>query len=224
MFRTGALLLTAALALAGCGGGGQSATSDQSAKAVEEIVAADRAFNDMARDRGEQAAFAAYMDPTLGMELVPNEDPAKGTDKIKAIHTDTTVPSPLVWEPAEAFAAKSGDFGMSWGHWHVTSKSGGALTGKYMTVWHKDANGDWKGLMDTGVPDGPTQPAPVPGSNLAPGAVPPVTNNLSPTAPPPANPSHLAPPEVTPSTVPQDGEAPPPSPMPAPHTSPNNPQ
>jgi ketosteroid isomerase-like protein len=220
MLRPGVIFVAAALAFAACKGSDKSVADDQSAKAVDEIMAADRAFNDMARDKGEQAAFLAYMDPVQGMEMQPNAEPAKGSEQIKQAHTDTTVPSPLVWEPAEAYAAKSGDFGMSWGHWHWTGTANGApvaLTGKYVTVWHKTKDG-WKGLMDTGVSDKPKTAA----NGLMP--VSPPTNNLSPTAPPPANPSQVAPPEVTPGTVPQDGEAPPPTPNASPHSSPNNPQ
>lgn len=230
MGRLGMIALGLALALAGCKEGTKAPSTDASARAVDELMAVDRAFNDMAREKGEQAAFVAYMDPEMGMQLRANQEPAKGRDQIKALHDDTSVPSPLVWEPAEAYAAKSGDFGMTWGHWHWSGDVGGApatRTGKYLTVWHKTADGEWKGLMDTGVSDRAPESsmAPAPGlstpSSLAP-TTPPA--NLAPIAPPPANPSRTAPPDITPSTVPQDGEAPPPTPSPAPHSSPNNSQ
>jgi ketosteroid isomerase-like protein len=204
MIRMGVMVLGAALALAGCKGGSQAPSADLSAKAAGEIMAADRAFNDMARDKGEQAAFVYFMDPVMGMQLRSNEEPAKGSEQIKSLHDDTSVPSPLVWEPAEAYAAKSGDFGMSWGHWHWTGSLNGApatRTGKYLTVWHKMSSGDWKGLMDTGVSDKPPETS-APAANFAPATVP----------------------EITPSAGPQDGEAPPPTPNPASHSSPENPQ
>jgi ketosteroid isomerase-like protein len=161
------------LALSGCKGGSIMPAADQSAKAVDEIMAADRAFNTMARDKGEQAAFGFYMDPEQGLLIVASQEPAKGHDAIVAIHNDVAVPSPLSWEPVEAFAGKSGDFGSSWGHWRYQGKTADGspeiLTGKYLTVWHKTAAGEWKALMDTGVRDKPTAvstPAPAPKSNL----------------------------------------------------------
>ncbi|MFX9608462.1 DUF4440 domain-containing protein, partial [Acinetobacter baumannii] len=59
----------------------------------------------------------------------------------------------LHWEAAEVFAS-TGDLGATWGHWTFTPKGGGKpVTGRYVTVWRKDAAGAWKGLIDIGNPD-----------------------------------------------------------------------
>lgn len=137
---------------------------DNSAQAAQEIMAADRAFNEEAKAKGTGQAFADYMDPAEGLLVQPGGEPIKGRDAIFAAQNDNTVPSPLVWEPAAAFASKSGDFGASWGHWTLTGKRPDgtpvSASGKYVTVWRKDANGQWKGLMDTGVTDTRSPPAP----------------------------------------------------------------
>ncbi len=136
---------------------------DLSAQAVQEILAADRAFNAEAKEKGAGHAFAETMDAQDGMVLHPGAEPARGKDAIFKLENDGIVPSPLVWSPDEAYAGKSGDFGMSWGHWTYTVKAAdgtpSTLKGKYVTVWRKNAKGEWKGLMDIGVSDPqPKQP------------------------------------------------------------------
>ena len=135
---------------------------DHSAQAVQEILAADRAFNDEAKAKGAGQAFADFMDEKDGMLIQGGTEPIRGRDAIFKEQNDNLVPSPLVWSPDEAFAGKSGDFGASWGHWKFTRPNGTTATGKYLTVWRKNADGKWKGLMDTGVNDPPPRPiAPV---------------------------------------------------------------
>ncbi|MFZ1992283.1 MAG: nuclear transport factor 2 family protein [Alphaproteobacteria bacterium] len=159
--------LIASLSLAACNQ--QSPTTmrgpvaeDYSAQAVQEILAADRAFNDEAKAKGAGQAFADFMDDKDGMLIQGGTEPVRGRDAIFRAQNDNLVPSPLVWSPDEAFAGKSGDLGASWGHWKYTRPDGSTATGKYLTVWRKNADGKWKGLMDTGVSDPPARPvAPV---------------------------------------------------------------
>ena len=51
-----------------------------------------------------------------------------------------------------AEVAASGDLGYSWGTSTGTSRETGqqAFRGKYMTVWKKDADGNWKFIADLG--------------------------------------------------------------------------
>ena len=163
-------LVACALALTACNQQGTTTMraplpEDHSAQAVQEILAADRAFNDEAKAKGTGPAFADFMDSKQGMLIQPNSEPIKGRDAIYNANYDGIVPAPLTWAPDAAFASKSGDFGASWGHWTYDGKKpDGApthATGKYVTVWRKDANGVWKGLMDTGVTDKP-EPAAAP--------------------------------------------------------------
>jgi len=53
--------------------------------------------------------------------------------------------------------AASGDLGYAVGTWQLTGKSRKgepvSLTGKYMTVWKKQADGSWKVVADMGNAD-----------------------------------------------------------------------
>ena len=67
----------------------------------------------------------------------------------------------LTWQPVYALAAASGDLGFSIGESVATSlgPSGAAVQrfGKYLTVWRKQQNGDWKFVVD----GGSSRPSPV---------------------------------------------------------------
>lgn len=58
----------------------------------------------------------------------------------------------LTWTPQGAQMGPSNDMGFTWGHYegHSTDKAGQPVTktGRYMTIWKKQGNGDWKVVMD----------------------------------------------------------------------------
>jgi ketosteroid isomerase-like protein len=60
----------------------------------------------------------------------------------------------LTWTPTDAVIGPSGDMGYTWGHFEGHSKdaNGNPVTtkGRYMTIWRKDPNGQWKVVLDAG--------------------------------------------------------------------------
>jgi len=56
-----------------------------------------------------------------------------------------------------AFASADGDLGYTLGTWqstHYNAKGQGQVaTGKYVTIWRKQADGSWKVVFDGGNPD-----------------------------------------------------------------------
>lgn len=61
-----------------------------------------------------------------------------------------------------AFASEAGDLGYTLGTWRSTRYTaegrGQVITGKYVTIWRKQADGSWKVVFDGGNPD--TSPRP----------------------------------------------------------------
>lgn len=60
----------------------------------------------------------------------------------------------LSWYPAYALLASSGDFGVDTGPWiYEASKDGKTVKayGEWLTVWHRDTDGRWKALFDSGI-------------------------------------------------------------------------
>ena len=60
----------------------------------------------------------------------------------------------LTWTPTDAVMGPSGDMGYTWGHYegHSKDKNGNpvTVTGRYMTIWRKQPNGEWKVVLDAG--------------------------------------------------------------------------
>jgi ketosteroid isomerase-like protein len=60
----------------------------------------------------------------------------------------------LTWKPTDAMMGPSGDMGYTWGHYEGHSKdaNGNPVTtsGRYMTIWRRQADGAWKVVLDAG--------------------------------------------------------------------------
>lgn len=60
----------------------------------------------------------------------------------------------LTWTPTDATMGPSGDFGYTWGHFEGHSKdvNGNTVTtsGRYITIWRKQPDGNWKVVLDAG--------------------------------------------------------------------------
>jgi ketosteroid isomerase-like protein len=58
----------------------------------------------------------------------------------------------LTWKPEGGRMSPAGDMGFTWGHYegHFKQKDGtpGVTSGRYMTVWKKQADGSWKVALD----------------------------------------------------------------------------
>jgi ketosteroid isomerase-like protein len=65
----------------------------------------------------------------------------------------------LTWTPTDAMMGPSGDMGYTWGHYEGRSKDSNGnpvLTGgRYITMWRKEADGNWKVVLDAGANDQP---------------------------------------------------------------------
>lgn len=60
----------------------------------------------------------------------------------------------LTWTPTDAQMGPSGDMGWTWGHFEGHSKDANGnpvtTTGRYMTIWRRGADGQWKVVLDAG--------------------------------------------------------------------------
>ena len=137
------------------------ARADPAADTAAAVRAQDQAFEARAQAVGPAQAFRDYMDPADGLEFGDGA-PTKGAEAIYQSMGGAKPPaSKLEWTVADAWGAASGDLGVTTGTWKLTpiAHPAAPLTGRYVTVWRKDAAGHWKGLIDIGNPD-PPPPAP----------------------------------------------------------------
>lgn len=60
----------------------------------------------------------------------------------------------LTWTPTDAVLGPSGDIGYTWGHFEGHSKDANGnpvtTTGRYITIWRKQPDGNWKVVLDAG--------------------------------------------------------------------------
>ena len=65
----------------------------------------------------------------------------------------------LIWTPTDAMMGPSGDMGYTWGHFEGHSKDANGnpvvTSGRYITMWRKEPDGDWKVVLDAGANDAP---------------------------------------------------------------------
>jgi len=129
-----------------------AALGQTNSKAVDAVRAADAAWLE-AYDTRDVDKSVAFLDEQ-GSMLPPNTPMVTGKTAIaKLIASDFALPDfKLAWHPDKAGVADSGELGYTSGTYEVSFKdaSGKVVsdTGKYLTMWKKQADGSWKVLLD----------------------------------------------------------------------------
>lgn len=127
--------------------------ADEQEEAEQAILGADRAFAARASAATAAQAFREFMDEEEGLVVRLNGDPVEGAEAI-ARHFGATGPESgkLSWDPVQAWASESGDFGASWGRSSFVPNGavGSPRSGRYVTIWRRDGDGKWKGVMNMG--------------------------------------------------------------------------
>ncbi len=160
MLKTAAVAafsLMSAGMLAACGTAGRTAyvapSEGVTEVRTESLLEADRAFAARAQDVGPAAAFADFMAED-GKLLGAADDPVEGTAAIFAVMVALPENAEMSWTPLEAIVSDSGEMGVTWGEYRLSAPGeGGAVieeSGRYLTVWRKDEQGRWRGVLDIG--------------------------------------------------------------------------
>ena len=123
------------------------------AAAVRQVRQADSAFALAADLQGTGVAFAQYVAPQgvvfSGSEVII------GTEAVRALFDEQQrAGGTLNWRPVYADAAESGDLGFTVGEYVFTGRGATGTVvqrfGKYLTIWKKQADGDWRFVVDGG--------------------------------------------------------------------------
>lgn len=104
------------------------------------VIAAEIAFNRLARDKGQWTAFreTAAVDAVM---FVPQQVVARDWLKGRA-----DPPAPVQWAPATVYVSCDGNLAASTGNWTRPDGSVGYFT----TIWRRDKKGAWKWVLDHG--------------------------------------------------------------------------
>lgn len=101
--------------------------------------------------KGGGAAFAKWFADDA-VTLSNGQAPVIGKAAIAADTRWSPADYQLTWTPEGARMSPAGDMGFTWGHYEGHFKkpdgSAGVTSGRYMTVWKKQADGSWKVALD----------------------------------------------------------------------------
>ena len=123
-------------------------------KGIEKLIATEKSFAAAALKTNTRGAFMAFMDSTEAV-VFNNGQIVDAFAKWSNTVADTTK---LIWQPAYAGLAQSGELGFTTGPWQFKNNLQGSTVaaGSFATIWNLDKNGNWKFLVDIGT-DCPTE-------------------------------------------------------------------
>lgn len=128
------------------------AQSDGRESALVSMVATERAFSSMSREKGTQTSFLAFIAED-GILFRPKA--VKGKQWMLDHPTPPSDKRPLLsWEPVQAEIASAGDMGYTFGPWQFRSNINdekAVAWGHFITIWKKQADGTWKFAVDLGI-------------------------------------------------------------------------
>lgn len=117
---------------------------------ADRLLQADRDFAAASIAGGAPAAFHKFLDQD-GMQLPAAGEPVIGPDNVRAALAQGP-PTILSWEPRYA-EILSDDWGWTWGQWQAHEPGAGGrriAQGKYVNLWRRQADGNWKVRLDMG--------------------------------------------------------------------------
>jgi ketosteroid isomerase-like protein len=116
----------------------------------DELLDADRAFARDVQQRRLEGWVAAFDEH--GSQMDEQGAPVSGHDAIRA-YMQAAFDDPgfqLGWEPVEASVPEGGRLGYVWGHWTLRRPGAEEQRGRYLDLWKRGADGQWKLLFDVG--------------------------------------------------------------------------
>ncbi|MBX3511128.1 MAG: nuclear transport factor 2 family protein [Hyphomonadaceae bacterium] len=126
--------------------GGSRTEEELAAAAVAEVMAVDRAFAAMAQAQGVPAAFGHYAAPDA--LILSSASQLNGRDAIVAHYATWPEGARLEWTPEAARVSARGDMAWSWGNSVLIAPDGARTPGRYVSVWTRDYEGNWRYAFD----------------------------------------------------------------------------
>jgi ketosteroid isomerase-like protein len=125
---------------------GSRTEEELAAAAASELMAADRAFAAMARVEGVPAAFTRYAaDDAL---IITSSEIVSGRAGVTQSYADWPAGARLEWSPETGRVSARGDMGWTWGNSVYIAPDGTRRPGRYVSVWTRDHEGNWRYAFD----------------------------------------------------------------------------
>jgi ketosteroid isomerase-like protein len=119
-------------------------------EAEEAMVETDRAFSKSCAKIGMKKAFLEFVADDAVL-LRPGYMPIVEGDVIKFLSAQEDSSFVMTWRPVGWQLSKSNDLGYTYGVYEVKLKANdSSFNGTYLSIWHKQIDGTWKFVLDTG--------------------------------------------------------------------------
>jgi len=125
----------------------------------ERLLDTDRQFAAMSFEKGAAEAFYHYLaEDAMGLN---GPHPIVGRDKLYESMKEGQDSYTLAWDPQRAEVSQSADMGWSWGTYVLSTLDDSGEEkksyGKYLNVWQRQSDGEWKVVVDIGTPSPPPE-------------------------------------------------------------------
>jgi ketosteroid isomerase-like protein len=129
-----------------------AAKKKKSVDDLTQMVETEASFSRMSEEKGIREAFAAFIADD-GILFRPHAVIGKKWMHEHPLPSSNTRPL-LSWQPIYAFISRSGDLGYTTGPWQYKNDIKDAKAsafGNFMTIWKKQAEGNWRFVLDLGI-------------------------------------------------------------------------
>jgi ketosteroid isomerase-like protein len=119
----------------------------------EKLLQTDIDFALFSVNNGAAEAFNEYLTGDA-LQLPAGNNPVQGVKNIYNRMKENQANYTLDWSPQYAEVANSGELGYTWGTYSLAYKDKNGEEqksyGKYLNIWKKQTNGNWKVAVDIG--------------------------------------------------------------------------
>ncbi len=126
--------------------GGSRTEEELATAAVAEVLAVDRAFAAKAAADGVPAAFNEYA--AQDAIMVSTTRISNGRAGVAERFQSWPEGARLEWAPETARVSARGDMAWTWGNSVYIAPDGARDTGRYISIWTRDYDGDWRFAFD----------------------------------------------------------------------------
>lgn len=115
-------------------------------KPLETLITAERKFAQLAADKGVKEAFLTNSTP---QSIIFDKN--KPVNAQQSWQARPNASFQLIWQPAYAGIARSGEIGFTIGPYIVEIRNKQVAWGQFSSLWEKDTEGQWKFMIDIGI-------------------------------------------------------------------------
>lgn len=142
------IILLLSISLIGCASKQDKQIREQS---KSEILATEKAFEQMLKEKGASEAFSFYA--AEAAVIAKKDTLLRGKEAIRKFYQTWQYSNvSLTWTAEFVDAAESGELGYTYGPYRfsATDRDGKSITGEgyFHTVWKKQADGNWRFVWD----------------------------------------------------------------------------